>query len=110
MTPSSLEPLTLTHARLRASQGDFRVAAAIAAELLERDPGDAGARDLLVSVAARPDAAPAEADDEALEAPEGAVAGELRQRFRTALAVDPRPRLRRWAEGVSRRRGGRRAP
>ena len=109
MTPSALEPLTLTHARLRASQGDFRVAAAIAAKLLERDPGDAGARDLLVSVASRPDAASAPADEEALEAPQGAAPGELRARFRATFAGDPRARLRAWAEDVSRRRGNRRA-
>lgn len=41
---------TLTHARLRAEQGDARGARSILQDLLERDPADERARELLGSL------------------------------------------------------------
>lgn len=61
---------TLTHARIRARQGDLSTARRILASILEGDPDHPGARALLAEIggrpsgASRPAAAAAPSDDE----------------------------------------------
>ena len=86
--------LTLTHARLRAQQGDARGAAAILRALLAERPDDREASELLASLprASTPHGDPGEA---APRAPTPAQAEVLAPSFRHALAGVERARARR---------------
>jgi Tfp pilus assembly protein PilF len=53
MSDRRQEPFaTVTHARLRLRQGDVREARRILSGILERDPGDSAARELLAELSA----------------------------------------------------------
>jgi len=99
------DPLaTVTHARLRAEQGDVRGARAILHRVLARRPDDAEAGALLARLAGTPDVARV-AESEAAEAPPVSATGsDLAARFRGALAgrsrPDPAARLRRLLDKV----------
>ena len=56
-SPSSPETAlaSMTHARLRVRQGDYREAGRLLREILERNPQHAEARELLLGIARRPD-------------------------------------------------------
>jgi hypothetical protein len=85
----------VTHARLRARQGDLRSARRILRTILAADPAHAGARRLLDEIGGRPDAPADEPREESVEAPRAATASELRGRFREALAAPERTAARR---------------
>lgn len=91
--PPELEP-TLTHARLRAAQGDVSGARAILERLLALEPANAEARRLLEALAGRRNRESAEAPPPPLARPRSAGAGELTDRFRQALGRN-RPHGRR---------------
>jgi hypothetical protein len=105
---------TVTHARLRASQGDVRGAREVLHAVLRRRPGDAAARDLLASLEAEAHRPGRRDAEEALADPAAARAEDLRDRFvrelgsaghggrrRRALG-----RLRAWLERAERAAGG----
>jgi hypothetical protein len=101
---------TLTHARIRAAQGDLTGARRIARAILERDPDDADARELLAALGSRGDAPTREAEDPVLDAPTAVAADDLRDAFRTRLGlqpeIGPRERLAAWLERVRANRNG----
>lgn len=101
---------TLTHARLRAAQGDVTGAVRILRVILEVQPGHDEARGFLAEIEDRLSAAHVEPLEVAAEAVMPATAGDLTQRFRDALdARRPNPRIRRlssWLERMERNRGG----
>ena len=103
---------TLTHARLRAAQGDVGGAARILRVILEVQPGHQAARDLLADLEHSIPVARKEPPDVAPEPARAATAEDLKDRFRGALegrAADPRVlRLSVWLERVERNRGERR--
>lgn len=77
---------TVTHARLRARQGDARSARLILRSILAEDPANPEARELLEEIGGRPDVPAVEAREEPAPAPRSASATELRGRFQAALA------------------------
>jgi len=83
---SDHELLTLTHARLRVRNGDFRGAERVLRRILERDPSDDEARALLRSVEGRPADSTAGPEEEPLEPPRAGDPGRLAGEFRRALA------------------------
>ena len=95
-----MDPLlpTVTHARLRARQGDARGARRILRTILAADPGDPGARALLEEIGGRLDTPASEPLESTAEPPRAASAQELRDRFRTALAPVDRTAARRTIE------------
>lgn len=98
---------SLTHARLRARQGDYRGAARVLRELLERDPDRQEAQQLLRRIGRLADTGQSPKPQEpAVSPPTPAEAGRLAGRFRKALGgPDPRVRrLERWLGKI--RRGG----
>jgi hypothetical protein len=103
-------PFTITHARLRASQGDLATARRVLRAILASDPDHVEAARLLEALGdGEGDAFPVETGG--IEASrEPATAEELAGRFRDALAPgDVRSeRLRRWVEAIRRNRGSRR--
>lgn len=103
-------PFTITHARLRASQGDLATARRVLQAILASDPHNAEARRLLEALG-DPVVDPSPEETESAEAVrEPATADALAGRFRAALAAgDVRSeRLRRWVETIRRNRGPRR--
>ena len=100
-----LRPITLTHARLRAAQGDAALARRICRALLELRPGDERAAELLARLDRVADQAPARRSPGGPRATRGASAAELKRQFGrlvgSARAADPRvARLERWARAV----------
>jgi hypothetical protein len=94
--PGSEDALaTLTHARLRAAQGDIAGARRLLHILLRRRPDDREARALLERLSGASDRGAAEPPDETLEPPEPAEAASLAASFRTALGIEGRPLSRR---------------
>jgi len=81
---------TLTHARVRAAQGDVAGARRILTAMLARDPEDPGARRLLGELEGRTDAAGQVDADETLAPPEPCAADELAPRFRSLLGAKRR--------------------
>ncbi len=102
---------TLTHARLRAAQGDVTGAVRILRVILEVQPGHDEARGFLAEIENRLAVAHTEPLEGAAEAVTPATAGALTFRFREALdAHRPNPRIRRlssWMERMQRNREGR---
>jgi len=103
---------TLTHARLRAAQGDVSGARRIAQRILSRDPGDSGARRLLDGLDGQAEVPAASDDDEPPVAER--VLGDPhaeRERFRRALGGPKdasarraaRVRLARWLSRIESR-------
>ena len=76
---------TLSHARLRAAQGDASGARAILERLLAREPGNRSARRLLDELAGRGDRRSGEPPPAPVARPRPAGAEELAARFRQAL-------------------------
>ena len=101
---------TLTHARLRAAQGDVAGAVRILRVILEVQPGHHEARGFLAEIENRLAVAHTEPLEAATETVTPATAGDLTFRFREALdAHRPDPRIRRlssWLERMQRNRGG----
>lgn len=95
---------TLTHARIRAAQGDRSGARRIARAILARDPDDAAARELLEALGAEGDAPAGEADDPVPDVPVAAAAADLKEAFRARLGFDPPPdpkaRLALWLDRI----------
>lgn len=103
-------PFTITHARLRASQGDLATARRVLRAILASDPGHVEAARLLEALGdGEEDASPRETV-RAEASREPATAEELAGRFRDALASGGTrsERLRRWVETIRRNRGPRR--
>ena len=102
---------TLTHARLRAAQGDIAGAKRILRVILDVQPGHDEARELLARIEHRSVAAIPESEEAALEPVRAATAGDLAVAFRGALAAPSAPRrgpgvlrLFRWLQRVERNR------
>ena len=102
---------TLTHARLRAAQGDVAGAKRILHVILDVQPGHDEARALLARIENRVVVARTESLDAALEPVRAATAGDLALAFRGALAATRAPRrgpwvlrLSRWLQRVERNR------
>lgn len=95
---------TVTHARIRAAQGDRSGARRIARAILARDPEDAAARELLEALGAGADAPSGEPEDPTPDVPVGADAAELAEGFRRSLGLeaprDPRVSLSLWLDRV----------
>lgn len=80
------EPLsTVTHARIRAGQGDVRGAIDVLRSILKRNPGDGEALLLMEEYEGASGTEYLEEVEESLEPVEGADAGDLAQSFREAL-------------------------
>ncbi len=102
---------TLTHARLRAAQGDVAGAKRILRVILDVEPGHDEARALLSRIEHRSVAAIPESDEAALEPVRAATAHDLAVAFRGVLAAPSAPRrgagvlrLSRWLQRVERNR------
>jgi len=114
--PSSPETTlaSMTHARLRVRQGDYREAGRLLREILERDPEHVEARQLLREIDRRPDSTPTPVPEErATSSPTPGDPGRLAGRFRGVLGgtesapspADQRARrLERWLDRI--KRGG----
>ena len=102
---------TLTHAKLRAAQGDVRGAVRILHVILEVQPGHHEARAFLAEIENRLAVTHTEPPEVAAEAVMPATVGDLTRRFRNALdARGPSDRVRRlslWLERTQRNRGAR---
>ena len=100
---------TLTHARIRAAQGDRSGARRIARSILERDPGDRGARDLLEALGASGDLPAVEPEEPTPDVPVSAAPQDLRASFRARLGLDapgdPRAALTAWLGRIRENRG-----
>jgi hypothetical protein len=95
---------TVTHARLRALQGDPAGAVRILEAVLARRPEDAAARELLRNLP-RGRAREAEGDEAPVAPPTAASADELARTFRRTLAPPPTParsRLQRFLAAITR--------
>jgi hypothetical protein len=83
---------TITHARLRAAQGDIRGARALLLDILHRNPGHSQARALLAKITGREDKQRPAEQAEQLAAPEPGDPGRLSAEFKQVLFRDDRPR------------------
>jgi hypothetical protein len=92
--PGNLHPVTITHARLRASQGDIERARGILRALLAERPHDAEALGLLERLECEAEAAELPPVEDRPDGPQPADAAGLRDRFRQLLggAEDSRRR------------------
>ncbi|MBZ5637913.1 MAG: hypothetical protein LAO51_04055 [Acidobacteriia bacterium] len=88
---------TVTHARLRVSQGDVRGARRILEALLSVRPNDSEARSLLDSLSSTAEREASEVPDEIAPPPVGADPAALRGRFRVILGAAGEPRGQRVA-------------
>jgi len=102
---------TLTHARLRAAQGDIGGAVRILRVILSVQPDHEEARALLADIEDRVSVRHAEPEGAAAEPVKSATAGDLSGRFRKALSNPsgnaPADKLSRWLERARRNRGER---
>ena len=90
---------TLTHARLRAEQGDVAGAKRILRVILTSQPDHEEARELLAALSDRVSVAYQEPAPDAARATRPATTAELAPRFKEALAGKPKvERLERWLE------------
>ena len=110
-TDSGASFATLTHARLRAAQGDVPGAVRILRVILEVQPGHHAARGFLAEIGNQCAVAHTEPSEVAADAVTPAKAGDLALRFRDALDLRRQtPRVRRlslWLERTQRNRGAR---
>jgi len=101
---------TLTHAKLRASQGDFAGAARIVRVILQAQPGHEEARAFLASLDGRVPVTYRERREPEAGAAFAAQAAELAPAFRRVLDEgEAAARLEAWIERIRRNRGERRA-
>ena len=113
-TMGSTEPdagfATLTHAKLRASQGDFAGAARIVRVILQAQPGHEEARAFLASIDGRVPVTYRERREPEPAPTSPAEAAELSPAFRRALdGGKVSARLEAWVDRIRRNRGMRRA-
>jgi hypothetical protein len=110
-TNSSGSFATLTHARLRASQGDVAGAVRILRVILDVQPGHDEARALLAELSGRMGVPHREPEDVAPLPVKAATADGLARRFRGMLSADGTrggiDRLSAWLTRVERNRGSR---
>jgi hypothetical protein len=102
---------TVTHARLRAAQGDVSGARALLLDILHRNPGHQEAARLLAEISGRPDAMSTEESARPPLPPEAGDPADLKAGFKRFLSDDRRLRrakierleklLRRLAGGKS---------
>ena len=109
--PAELPP-TVTHARLRATQGDRSGARRLLRALLLRRPRDGEARALLRALEDRPDRRSEAVNPPDLAPPQSVSAGDLAARFRAELSADRGEqrrfriaRLERWLARLQAARG-----
>jgi hypothetical protein len=99
-------PLTLTHARLRAGQGDLRGACRILSAIVDRDPADDEAARFLAELDGRPSGDYREPEETQPPPPRPASAVELAGGFKRALTSAQRDlrieRLERWLQRIRR--------
>ncbi len=105
-------PATVTHARLRAEQGDVEEARATLREILQDRPSDVEAARLLRELDGRVAVPREEPPEEELRPVEAGEPGRLAARFRAELrdaastTSDPRTgNLRRWLDRIARKGG-----
>ena len=102
---------TLTHARLRAAQGDVGGAVRILRVILEVQPSHREARELLDEITGRPAVPHAEPVERPAAEIVPAAAGDLAGQFRKALGANRRrvrvERLSLWLQKLQRNRGAR---
>jgi hypothetical protein len=106
-----MEILTLTHARIRAGQGDVTGARRVLRAILELSPNNAEAQALLEELSGRAGREVAAERGAPLPAPEGADARSLAEEFRRSLGSrdrnsDVTGRVRRLETWLTRIRGG----
>jgi hypothetical protein len=100
---------TLTHARLRAAQGDVAGASRILRVILDAQPDHVEARDFLASLDGRIPVTYRETAEPPLQDAKPAVAAELTGAFRSAIGSVPEAsRLEAWIDRIRRHRGTRR--
>lgn len=103
---------SVTHARLRAAQGDTTGARAVLRSVLKGNPADAAAAQMLAAIKGRQDSRHREPADPRLRPVQPAHAPELAGRFRAAIAATSNAvvvaRLRRLIRAIERNRGARR--
>ena len=107
--PPSQSWKTLTHARLRAAQGDHSGAARLLGEMLLAEPDHPQARALLQEIDGKSSAAAPVSDDPPVAPPLACDPSDLKDAFRLALRTDPVPpvrRIRRLQDWLSRVRSG----
>lgn len=105
-----MEILTLTHARIRAGQGDLSGARRVLRSILERSPDHAAARALLEELDGKAEREAVQERAEPLSEPEAADARRLARRFRRSLGrreqiPDVPGRVRRLEAWLTRIRG-----
>lgn len=100
---------TLTHARIRAGQGDRSGARRILRAILEQEPWNREARDFFDRLAGRDTSRPAAGAEPVPVPPVEATAEELAARFRQVLEGGADPRIERltvWLGRISDKQGG----
>jgi hypothetical protein len=110
VTGAAVEILTMTHARIRAKQGDVAGARRVLKGILERSPDDPEARALLVELEGKAGRQARVEPAEPLALPEAADARALADRFRRSLRPSSRMahvsgRVRRLEAWLTRIRG-----
>ncbi len=93
---------TLTHARIRAGQGDRSGARRIVRAILAREPWNHEARDFFDQLAGNDRPRPAAGTEPATDPPVEAKAEDLAARFRQVLEGGADPRIERLAVWLSR--------
>ena len=83
---------TMTHARLRAAQGDIRGARALLLDILHRNPSHSEARELLAKIAGGADEDRESEPEQPLAPPEAGDPERLGKGFRRFLLHDKRSR------------------
>jgi len=83
---------TITHARLRAAQGDIRGARALLLDILHRNPGHRQAQELLAQITGRGDKKRPAEQAEPLGAPEPGDPARLSADFKRILSRRDKPR------------------
>ncbi len=101
-TPADGPMATVTHARLRAAQGDVAEASALLEAILRRTPGHAQAREMLEGLRSRSGSVRPAVAAEPLAPPEAGDARRLASVFRAALGVDAEPVSRRKIRALER--------
>ena len=99
---------TLTHARIRAGQGDRSGARRIVRDVLKREPWNREARDYFDQLAGQDRLRPAETPEPVQQPPQTATAEELGARFREVLDSGPDVRIQRlnsWLGRISEHQG-----
>jgi len=97
---------TLTHAKIRAGQGDRSGARQVLREVLKREPWNREARNFFDQLAGRDRTRSEVRTEPVQEPPQEATAEELSDRFRKMLESDPEERIGRLNAWLGRISGG----